>query len=255
MGMFDPLLQELGLSPNESKIYETLMTYGGSGVAGISSRSKVHRRNVYDAMQRLQEKGLVYEVYTTKETKYHAVDPSKLMELAQERARKLEQFLPQMLGTFQKQKSEESSYIYKGIEGIKNYLHDTLAVGEDVYILGAKGGWFDPRLDAMTDWYFKEVKKKGMKIRVLFDHEVREKMPDVPAKSSYEHKFLPKEFSTESAIDIFGDRVLTYSGLTLGKWADDLTVFVTISPKLAEAQRAWWKMVWNMLPEPKERKK
>ena len=253
--MFAPLLEQIGLSPNEAKIYEALMTYGGSGVSSISSRAKVHRRNVYDTLQRLLQKGLVYEVYTTKETAYHAVDPSKLIELAQERTRLVEGSLPQMLKTFHALKKTESSYIYKGIEGVKNYMRDTLAVGEDIYVLGAKGAWFDSRLDSYSGWYIEEVKKRGMKINILYDHEVQEKMPDIPGKLGPYYKFLPKGYSTESAMDIFGDHILTYSGLTLGKWADDLTVFVTISPKLAEAQRIWWKMMWDMLPNPPKKRK
>jgi sugar-specific transcriptional regulator TrmB len=253
--MFAPLLEHIGLSPNEAKVYEALITYGGSGVSSISTRSQVHRRNVYDSIQRLLQKGLVYEVYTPKETVYNAVDPSKLMELAQERTRLLEASLPQLLSTFNTVKKTESSYIYKGIEGIKNYMHDTLTVGKDIYVMGAKGAWLDTRLDNFSNWYLDEIKKRDIKIYILFDAEVEEKMPDVPAKISYDYKFLPKKYSTESAIDIFGDHVVTYSGLTLGKWADDLTVFVTISSKLADAQRTWWKMMWDMLPEPKKSKR
>ena len=71
------LLQELGLPLNEAKIYEALLTYGGSGVSTISLRSGVHRRNTYDALHRLIEKGLVYEVFTQGETVYEAVEPGK----------------------------------------------------------------------------------------------------------------------------------------------------------------------------------
>ena len=48
------VLQSIGLSPNEAKIYDALVTYGVSGVSTISLRAKVHRRNCYDALQRLQ---------------------------------------------------------------------------------------------------------------------------------------------------------------------------------------------------------
>jgi len=54
-------LQEVDLSQNEARIYETLVDLGEIGVAEIAQESGVNRRNVYDIMDRLQEKGLVFE--------------------------------------------------------------------------------------------------------------------------------------------------------------------------------------------------
>jgi predicted transcriptional regulator len=248
------ILHELGLSPNEAKIYETLITYGTSGISAISLRSKIHRRNVYDTISRLMEKGLVYEVYTPKELVYQPVEPSKLLEIAQEKVRKVEQSIPAFQKAFHSTKTPERTYIYKGIEGIKNYLHDTLTIGKDVYVWGAKGAWFDPRLTSYRDWYFKEVEKKGMKIWVLFDDEVREHLSEVPAKVSKYHKFLPKKYSTHSAMDIFGDHVVTYSGLELGRWEEEVTAFVTVSQKIADTMQTWWQMAWDELPSVKAKK-
>jgi len=45
--MFEQILQKLGLSPNEAKIYETLLSLGSANVSTIAVKSKVHRRNVY----------------------------------------------------------------------------------------------------------------------------------------------------------------------------------------------------------------
>jgi sugar-specific transcriptional regulator TrmB len=252
--MHTDLLQELGLSPNETKIYEALLTYGGSGVSTISLRSKIHRRNVYDAIHRLLEKGLVYEVQGQGELVYEPVEPSKLMEMAEEKVRKVEEALPGMMKVFHAKKAEERSYIYKGIEGIKNYMRDTLTVGEDVYVFGGKGAWFDKRLHPYVTSYLEEAKRRGMKTHVLFDHEVSERSPELTQRFG-RCKFLPKGYSTQSAVDVFGDYVVTFSQLNGPEWTDDVTIFVTISPKLAEAYRTWWKLLWDLLPEPKKVKK
>ena len=45
-----PILQEIGLSQNEAQIYETLVEIKESGAGEIALKSKVHRRNVYDAL-------------------------------------------------------------------------------------------------------------------------------------------------------------------------------------------------------------
>ena len=229
------LYEDLGLSQNEARIYDALVTYGGSGVSTIALRSKVHRSNAYDSLHRLIEKGLVYEVFGQRETLYEAVDPGKLLEFLEEKQRTLQKALPGILSRYQKHRAPEQAYIFKGIEGVKNYLRLALKTGDDIYSLAAKGAWFDPRLKAFTEWFLKEAKKKGMKYHHIFDHEVRTGLPHILKSVGKPYKFLPKDFSTDSTMDIFGDHVVTFSGLALGALRDDLTIFVMVSPGLAES--------------------
>lgn len=245
------LYEDLGLSPNEAKIYDSLVTYGGSGVSTIALRSKVHRSNAYDSLHRLIQKGLVYEVFGQRETLYEAVDPGKLSEFLEEKQRKLTAALPSLLSRYQKHRAPEQAYIFKGVEGVKNYLRLALNTGEDIYSLAAKGAWFDPRLQTFTDWFLTEAKKKGIRYHHIFDHAVKEALPHVIKAVWKPYKFLPKDFSTDSTMDVFGDHVVTFNGLEPGKLRDDVTIFVMVSPGLAESYRAWWKCMWELLPQGK----
>ncbi len=249
--MYQEILQSLGLSPNEAKIYEALVSYGGSGTSTIALRSKVHRRNAYDTLDRLVSKGLVYEVFSEGETMYEAVEPSKLMELVKEKERALDTALPSMLSLYQDHRADQRAYIYKGIEGMKNYLREALQVGEDMYEFGAKGGWFDPRLETFISWFLKEAKRKHITFHHIFDYDVQSKASHVPEAVGPPYKFAPKKYSTTSAIEVFGDRVVTFTGLGYGSIDDDVTIFVIVSPKLAESYRIWWQMMWDFMPETK----
>lgn len=253
--MHTPLLEELGLSPNEAKIYEALITFGGSGVSTISLRSKVHRRNAYDSLHRLIEKGLVYEIFGQGETVYEAVEPGKLMELIREKELKLGQALPEMSKVFASHRTPQRAFIFRGLEGIKNMMRKMLQTGEDVYILGAEGAWFDPRIATYSQWFIKEAKKKGMKLHILFDWEIQEKRPDLIAGISHPHKFLPEDYDTNSTMDIFGDYVVTYTGVSPGQIDDDVSVFVMKSATLAESYRTWWRYLWDSLPNPSTKRK
>src|SRR3989344_5594937 len=249
------LFEELGLSMNEAKIYDALITYGGSGVSTIALRSKVHRSNAYDSLHRLIEKGLVYEVFGQRENLYEAVDPGKLLEFFEEKQMKLRSALPSLLSKFQKHRAPERAYIFKGIEGVKNYLREALKTGEDIYSFGAKGAWFDPRLETFVQWFLKEAKKKKITYHHLFDHDVKKELPRVLKAVGKPYKFLPKDFSTDSTIDIFGDHIVTFNGLELGHVRDDVTIFVLVSPGLAESYRTWWKMMWDLLPETTQKRR
>jgi len=243
--------QELGLTPNEAKIYNALLTYGGSGVSTISIRAHVHRRNAYDAIQRLLKKGLVFESHGKNEIIYEAVDPGKLLELIREKELKLSAILPQLQNQFLKHRPPELAYIFNGIEGVKNYMREVLRTGEDMYILGAEGAWFDPRIISYTQRFLEEVKRKDITINAIFDDDARD-LTEAHGLFDEPHKFLPPQYDTKSTMEIFGDYIVSYTGTGPGKLREDATIFVLYSPDLAESYRIWWKCIWDLLPEEKK---
>jgi len=247
--MYLDVLTELGLSQNESKIYETLLEEGESTVSRIADKSKIHRRNIYDSMKRLIEKGLVFQVIGRGENLFKPVEPNKLMELVDEKRARLEKAMPDLVGMYENKPHLEASYIYKGAEGFKNYLRDILSVNEDAYFIGAKGAWFDPRMKTFLDRFLVDAKKRGIQYYHLFDCEVQEKASYIPEAVGKPYKFLPKEYSTPSMVDIFGDHVVSFTGAGIAKISDDITIFVNISRPLATSYKTWFQFMWDHCPE------
>ena len=241
------LYESLGLSPNEAKIYEALVEKGESSISEIAINAQIHRRNAYDAINRLIDKGLCFLIISQKENRYNAVDPNKLEELWAEKHQELNKILPELKKKFQKREAPQEAYIYRGLEGQKNIFRDMLRVSQDSYFIGAKGGWYDPRIAPAREAFFKEANKKGVKFIQLFEHAVSEQLPNFPKhfEGKLQYRFLPKEYSTNSAIHVFGDYVITYTGLVIGKISDDLVFFVIRSKDLAESYRTWFWYMWE----------
>ncbi|OGN28348.1 MAG: hypothetical protein A3A33_00390 [Candidatus Yanofskybacteria bacterium RIFCSPLOWO2_01_FULL_49_25] len=245
--MYQNIFETLGLSPNEGKIYEVLVGLGESSISDIATAAHIHRRNVYDAIQRLIDKGLVFQIISSKENHYNAVDPDKLLELFKEKEEQLTLAMPELKKKFVTRLAPEEAYIYRGYEGQKNVWRDILRVGKDSFFIGAKGGWFDPHLDSSRDAFFREANRKKIKFIQLFDHEVKKEIPNFPKHfpGKLEYRFLPKEYSTNSGIGIFGDYIITYSGLSIKRTAADVVIFVIHSKDLAESYRTWFWYVWE----------
>jgi len=241
------ILQQLGLSPNEAKIYNALLDLKEAGVGTISSKAEIHRRNVYDAMNRLVDKGLVFPILTKGEHLYSPVDPDKLLELVKEKEANLNKILPDLRKRYQKESSTQEAYIYRGIEGFKNYMRDILRVGQDGYFLGAKLGWFDPRLKTFREQFLKEAKRKKLKFYHIFDAEVKDKKPEELKQLGNSYKFLPAKYSTDSAVDIFGDYVVTFTGLKFKKIDDSVTLFVLHDKQLAQSYKTWFQFMFDSL--------
>jgi|TARA_B100002003_G_C14086769_1_gene522778 sugar-specific transcriptional regulator TrmB len=243
--MYEELLREIGLSPNESRVYEALLHTGESSVQTISLKSKVHRRNVYDSLSKLSEKGLASEVFIKGEKNFKAINPNRLLSLLKEKEEMVNKSLPEMQAKYESIEEKEEAYLYKGIEGFKNYLQLILNQKETVYFIGAKAFWLDERLKHFLPHFERERKKLGIKFMHLFDHEVKKEKPEILKLVGKPYKFLPKEYSSQTAVDIFGDYVITFVGVKLGELYGEPLVFVMKSRKLAEGYRKWFEFMWD----------
>jgi len=247
--MYEELLREIGLSQNEARVYEALLQIGESSVQAISLKSKVHRRNVYDSLNKLMEKGLVSEVFVKGEKNFKAINPRRLLELLKEKEERVNKLLPEMQSKYEAVEEKEEAYLYRGIEGFKNYLQDILKTGETVYFIGAKAFWLDERLKHFLPRFQRERKKFGIKFMHLFDYEVKEQKPEILKLVGKPYKFLPKEYSSPTAVDIFGDYVVTFVGVKPGQLEEEPLMFVMKSKRLAEGYKKFFQFMWDHCAE------
>lgn len=250
--MYEPILQELGLSPNESRVYESLISLGESSVQSISDKSKVHRRNVYDALKKLIEKGLTSEVFVKGEKHFRAIGPERLLALLKEKEEKINKIIPDLKQKFEAKEEKEEAYFYRGIEGFKSYLQDILKTKETVYFIGAKGFWLDERLANILPHFEKERKRLGIKFKHLFDSEIKTQKPEILKVVGKPYKFLPRHYSSDTAIDIFGPYVVTFVGVKPGKLGEEPLQFVLKSQRLADGYRKFFDFMWDHCNENKD---
>ncbi|MBU0472292.1 MAG: helix-turn-helix domain-containing protein [Nanoarchaeota archaeon] len=247
--MYEELLREIGLSINESKVYEALLEIGESSVQTISLRSKVHRRNVYDSLAKLGEKGLALEVFVKGEKRFKAMHPSRLLELLKEKEERISKALPEMKAKYESIEEKEEAYFYRGTEGFKNYLQSILETKETVYFIGAKAFWLDPRLKHYLTRFDNERKRLCIQFKHLFDYEIKEQKPEILKLVGKPYKFLPKKYSSQTAVDIFGDYVVTFVGVQPGSLYENPVQFVLKSRRLADGYKKFFQFMWDNCKE------
>ncbi len=246
--MYSEVFQQLGLSKNESQLYETLITYGELSVGRLSVKAKIHRRNVYDSIHRLLEKGLVFEILDSRESRYQAVEPTKLLELVREKEQMLLSVMPNLEQLYATQAHEQAVFIYRGIEGWKNYMRDIIRVGEPFYCISGKGAWMDARLKNFFPQFIKEVQRKKIEMNHIFDPDVRESNHQILQFVGNKTKFFPEGYAAPCSIDVFGDRVNIVTGIELGGVDEDMSFSVIVNQTVADAFRVWFRFMWDFCP-------
>jgi predicted DNA-binding transcriptional regulator len=248
LAMYEQLFETLSFSKNEAKIYETLLRHGELAVGSIAQRSRIHRRNVYDALNRLVERGLVYEVLEHRESWYQAVDPKKLLELLEEKQSALTRVLPELSKLYENVPHAQRVCIYRGVEGWKNYMRDILRVGQDFYCIGAKGAWMDQRVMNFFPRFIAEAGRRRINYFHLFDHEVRAMGHEIVKHVGKNYKFLPPGYSTPAAVDVFGPHVNILSNIHVGGMDDEFWFTVIINQQVADAFRTWFRFMYDFCP-------
>lgn len=251
--MYIELFQQLGLAQNEARIYETLLREGKSNVSNISSASHVHRRNVYDSLNRLMEKGLVFEIRSEHENQYQAVTPHKLSELLQEKQVALDKIMPSLEELYQGQPDHKQVLIYKGIEGWKNYLRDLLRVGEDYYIIDAKAQIGSPKLKGIAEHFLQELKKRNITPYRIYNHKLNSPEYEQYVKFlGSEYRFLPEKYSTSCTTAVFGNYVVFFSGNQMVDFDENDIFTVIVNSEIAQAYKTWAKLFWEVSEKPKK---
>jgi len=230
-------LKNAGIRENEAKIYIALLDNESSLVSIIYKKTSVHRRNIYDALEKLQEKGLVTHIIKNGKKYFMAVNPERLLDYVHEKEEGIKQILPILKERYELKKSNEEGEIFKGIEGMKTIMQDMLKVGETVYIIGAKGKWLVEELRFYFPKFEKERIKKKIQIQQIFDFEMRKKK--IPNVIYNEHRFFSKQYSSPVHIWIYGDRVVSLF------WDNTPFAFMIKSDKIAEGYKKYFRLLWK----------
>jgi sugar-specific transcriptional regulator TrmB len=239
------ILQDLGFSLNESKIYEALLEIGECSISEIANRTGIHRRSIYDTLNRLTQKGVVSPIIGTKESKFAPVDPAKFLEIIEEKRIKLQEALPDMQNLYEQKKIDEGAYTYKGIEGFKNVLRDVIKIRQNVYVFAGRDIWNSNSLKPFIESFWKEAYKKKIKFYIIL--EAGKENALVFNKSKIvAYRFLPRKYSSTTAIDMFyGNRTVSVIGEAHTEPTKNLTTIMVINKKLAERYKQWFQFMWD----------
>ena len=229
------VLEKVGLTRNEAKIFLTLLEHGPLLAGIISRKSGIHRRTVYDSLERLIKKGLVSYIVTNNRKYFEAANPERVMQILKEKEESIADIMPKLLVKYKFSKEKQETVFYKGKNGLKTVFEDQIAVGKEILILGASP-IANKTLKYYFHWFDKRRKQKGISVRMITQRGAV--FPKIPLCKK---RFIPKRYSSPSAINIYGNRV------AIILWSEEAPFAILIKNKeIADGYKKYFELMWEV---------
>ena len=229
-------LENVGLSPNESKCYLTLLKLGSASANEVSRKSGVHRVSVYDALRGLREKGLVSQV--TKENKllFEAGNPEKIQQMIEEKElilKEAKEIVPSLFLDFNSAKEKQEIHSYKGLAGIKTVLQEMLKSKTEILDFGAEYK-IKEFLPHDYPWWDKERIKNKIKMRIVANIKIK------PVKIPLTQiKYVPSKFNSSVSTYIFDNKV------AMVMWVENPLAMVVEHKLIYDSYRNYFEYLWK----------
>ena len=231
----EELLEDIGLSEGESKVYISLLKLGSSPVNKIKEDTKLHRTTIYDFIEKLLNKGLVNFIIKNNIRYYKATHPNKLLDLLKEKEENIKEIIPDLIKLNEFEKEDITVEIYKGKEGFKTILNLIIRERKELIGFGVDESQFEKIFSLEIKQYFKKEKLAGIKERML----TVEGAKFIYKQSNIKYRYLPKEYFNPTPCFTFSD----YACILI--W-EPLTTILIKNKNIADSYKKQFELLWKI---------
>ena len=232
------ILEDIGLTNAEIKVYLALLELGSSTAGHILEKSGLQNSVVHMTLHKLIDKGFITFIKEGRVHHYQAANPKHIIEYINEKKERLEKILPELLIKQQNAKQKPEITTFRGIRGIRELLYELLGAGgiehhtfgssEKSLIMG----------DAFWMSYHQKRAEKGINAKLIFNKSL-EKWCDINLYPKAAYKFTKQGFEPLTETIIRNDKI----GIIL--WLDKPIGTLIHNKAAADSYDQFFNMMWN----------
>ncbi len=232
------ILEDIGLSRGEIKVYLSLLEAGLTKVGIIIEKSNLASSAVHNSINSLIEKGFVSYIKKGKIKYYKAVPPKQLIDFIEDKKKRILQIIPELETKQKSEKEEQEAEIFEGIKGILRMLSlliEDSKRGDEYLFFVINIEEKNEEIQKFFKQYDIKRKDKGLIIKGLAPKEiknlfVRRKL----LKMKYTNSPIP------SNISICNEKVALFS------WGDKPVGYLIKSKQIAQMYTYFFNQVWRL---------
>lgn len=136
-------LKEIGLEDNEAEIYIILLENGQSSANFISKKTNLHRRTIYDTLDRLSQKNLASGIRKDGVKIFRALNPKRLKQDLKQKQNNLKKIMPDISKLYKEKKYPAGISIHTGKNSVKPMVEDAMKSKKEILMMGRGGKTMD----------------------------------------------------------------------------------------------------------------
>jgi len=239
------VLEELGFTQREIKVYLAMLELGSSTVGPIAARAGLQHSKVYETLDKLMKKGLASYVVVSKTKHFQASDPREILNIMDERKRKFNEVLEDLE---QRQKAAQSRQIAVVHEGFKAYkamfnrILDDLSSKDYYWAFAFRQEYYNPSASLFLRNVHEKLAEKKIEDKLLGHVSMK--------------KMIKKAFVGNRNIEIRFTRNETPLGTLVLKgrvipmlWGDNPTAIEIVSDQVHEQYKNFFRELWKNAKE------
>lgn len=233
------LLQEVGLSEKEAKVYLACLQLGEASVLELAKKSGLKRPHVYNVVESLSALNLLSKTQKNRKTFFVAENPKRLKDFINHREEKINQLVPSLEALFNNPNGIKPKIkIYEGKKAMTGMYKEIFKNSEILFF-----GVSMPKLIAV----FPEIWKEAL---FMYD-KYKIKVKEILGNGDYEREYVKKYQTKNYKIRLLPENMMFYSDNALfnNKIAiislDNLFMIIIESDDLYKTYKTLFELAWN----------
>lgn len=235
------ILQEIGLTEYESKIYLALLSNGQISAYELAEKAGLYRQVTYDSLKRLMEKGFVNSVTEGKTKLFKAIDPNLILEFLNEKTENYKQILPELTKMSNSSKQPLNVETYKGKNIVRIALKDIInelknKKERQVLCTAVDESLPKETQELVIEQYERDMLHYKIKEKVI----IKEDSKGIFKKGTSQYRKIPKKFFNENPVQIYGDNVQIII------WGNPNYLVIIRNKGVADSYRKQFELMWSI---------
>lgn len=231
------ILEDLGLTKGEIKVYIILLELGTTKVGSVIEKSGMASSAVHNSINTLIDKGLVSYIKKGKIKFYQAVQPKQLIDFIEEKKREVLKILPELEIKQKLAREKQEADIFEGTKGIiamLNLLIENVKKGDEYLFFAINVREQNEEIQKFFLKYDLKREDKGLTVKGLAPKDLKRLF----AKRKI---LLMKytDFPIPSNVSICKDRIAFFS------WGDKPVGYLIKSEQISGIYREFFNHIWN----------
>jgi len=241
------ILEMVGFTAGETKVYLALLELGETTSGDIIKKSRITGSKVYEILDKLVHKGMVSYIIKDKIKYFQASSPKRLLDYINQKEQQMnlqkaeiENLLPSLESIQKSTQQSQSSQIFEGYEGIKtvfNLILESLQPHDEYYAFSLGEELKNDNVLLFLKNYHAKRIDKHILVKIIANNKEKKLFQELSTLRDLQIKYYDNPLPL--GVFVFADYVATFT------FKDKPTAFLIKSEQIADSYKQFFRTLWK----------